>query len=80
MKNLIQTFTLAVLALLALPLRAQDPGPLPPYQPPPNRTPVVRLWGNRFMSALARHWAEGFHAALKDALAVKGPRLIEALL
>ena len=63
MKNLIQTFTLAVLALLALPLRAQDPGPLPPYQPPPNRTPVVRLWGNRFMSALARHWAEGFHAA-----------------
>ena len=56
-------FALAVLALVSVPLGAQDPGPLAPFQPPPNRTPVVRLWGDRFMSALARRWAEGFQAA-----------------
>jgi phosphate transport system substrate-binding protein len=61
MKNFVRVF--ALVALVATPLRAEDPGPLAPFQPPPNRTPVVRLWGDRFMSALARQWAEGFHAA-----------------
>ena len=54
---------LILIATLATVSRGQDPGPLAPYQPPPNRTPVVRLWGDRFMSALAREWVEGFHAA-----------------
>jgi phosphate transport system substrate-binding protein len=64
MRNFPCAVAAAVLALIVLaPLRAQDPGPLAPFQPPPNRTPVVRLWGDRFMSALACHWAEGFHVA-----------------
>jgi phosphate transport system substrate-binding protein len=58
-----RTLALAALVFASAPLRAQDPGPLAPYQPPPNRMPVVRLWGDRFMSALARHWAEGFETA-----------------
>ena len=62
MKNPARIFALAALGLVAVPLRAQDPGPLAPYQPPPNRAPVVRLWGDRFMSALARNWATEFHA------------------
>ena len=50
-------------ALGALLVRAQDPGPLAPFRPAPNRTAVVRLWGDSEMSALARHWAAGFHSA-----------------
>lgn len=61
MKGAVRILILGVAAALAL--RAQDPGPLPPYQPPLNRTPVVRLWGDRFMSALARHSVDGFHTA-----------------
>ncbi len=57
-------FTFVALAFVAAAaLRAQDPGPLPPFQPPANRMPVVRLWGDRFLSALALRWAEEFHAA-----------------
>jgi phosphate transport system substrate-binding protein len=61
MKNILHA--VGLVAALATLLRAQDPGPLAPYQPPPNRTPIVRLWGDRSMSALAGEWTMGFHAA-----------------
>ena len=54
-------FVLATLAAAAG--RAQDPGPLPPFVPPANATPMLRVWGNPAFAALLENWARGFAAA-----------------
>jgi phosphate transport system substrate-binding protein len=50
-------------ALLLARLPAEPAAPLAPYQPPENRTTVIRLWGDRHMAALTQAWARAYQAA-----------------
>jgi phosphate transport system substrate-binding protein len=55
-------FTALLVALATGPLLAQDPGPLPPFEPPVNRTNTLRIWGHPYLSAVVENWGRGFHA------------------
>jgi len=60
--------SIALLAAAGAPLRAADPGPLPPFRPPINPTNILRLWGNPCFAVLAENWEQGFRALQTEIL------------
>lgn len=60
------SFAVAVAGLLIAGLHAEEAQPLAPYQPPENRAPTIRIWGDRHMESLTRAWARAYQAAHPD--------------
>jgi len=52
--------------LLAVSGRAEDPGALPPFRPPPNHTNTLRIWGYPQLSRLVQNWERGYRASHPD--------------
>ncbi|MFI5356613.1 MAG: PstS family phosphate ABC transporter substrate-binding protein [Opitutales bacterium] len=63
MRFLSRIFFSTALFLGAAILRAEEAPPLSPYQPPPNITPTIRIWGDRHVAALIEAWATAYRAA-----------------
>jgi phosphate transport system substrate-binding protein len=51
------------LAVVVVALRAQDPGPLPPFQPPANHSNTLRIWGHPYLSTLVENWERDYRLA-----------------